>query len=139
MSIRIRFLAAAADAPRALRSGPLIHIVYLDQSSRTACMAGHSRSGSSSFLCLQISRRREEPTLDPSPSYRNYIDWLAAQDTVRRTLLENRREGFHGADQGLPQISQHRSHGEVVTHEELGLQFQLSLRPSCRACAETPD
>jgi len=82
----------------------------------------------------------EEPTLDPSPSYRNYIDWLAAQDYSederfwKQTLKGSRRRQGLATDR----LST-GSHGEVVTHEELGLQFSVESTASCRALRGNTD
>src|SRR5882672_9483490 len=68
----------------------------------------------------------EDPALNPSPSYRNYIDWLATRDSDeaerfwRQTL-----KGFSAPTSAGGDTFAAESRGEVVRHSELGLRLSV--------------
>src|SRR2546426_11623090 len=65
-----------------------------------------------------------EPALEPSPSFRAYVDWLAVQDSNEaETFWKQTLKGFTAPTPLVVDRFSDRSHvasrGEVVRHEEL--------------------
>jgi len=70
--------------------------------------------------------RGETPALEPSPAFRNYIDWLEAQDsTEAERFWKQTLKGFTAPTQLAIDKATAESRKEVVTHEQLGLQFSV--------------
>jgi len=82
----------------------------------------------------------EEPSLEPSPSYRNYVDWLAVQDsTEAERFWKQALKGFTAPTSlvvdRFTDLSTIASRSEVVRHEELELRLPVRATAELRAFA----
>src|SRR6266850_871314 len=76
----------------------------------------------------------EEPTLDPSPSFRNYIDWLEAQDfSEAEPFWKQTLKGFTAPTPLGVDHPTSESRKEVRTHEEFGLQLSIDKTAELQA------
>lgn len=70
----------------------------------------------------------EEAALEPSPSFRNYIDWLETQDSGKaEQFWKQALKGFTAPTALAIDKVAVGSRKEVVTHEQLGLQFSVEV------------
>ena len=88
------------------------------------------------FSAYRALAAGEEPSLEPSPSYRNYIDWLAAQDSSEaERFWKQALKGFTAPTSlGVDRFTA-ESRGEVVRHEELGLRLPVETTAELQAFA----
>lgn len=78
----------------------------------------------------------EGPTLDPSPSFRNYIDWLETQDfSEAEPFWKQTLKGFTAPTPLGVDHSTSDSRNEVRTHEEFGLQLSIETTAELQAFA----
>src|SRR5712692_6061953 len=82
----------------------------------------------------------EELSLEPSASFRDYVDWLAAQDSVEaESFWKQALKGFTAPTSmglgGSTDLSSIASRSEVVQHEELGVRLSVEATAELRAFA----
>ncbi|MGH9932081.1 MAG: amino acid adenylation domain-containing protein, partial [Pyrinomonadaceae bacterium] len=88
------------------------------------------------FSVYRALARGEEPTLEPGPSFRNYITWLETQDSAEaERFWKQMLKGFTAPTQLAIDKSAAESRKDVVAHEQLVLQLSVESTRKLQAFA----